>query len=63
MLDFQLTVQYTPATLSNIELFVIRQDSLQKPQDGATDPTAVVLGFFSENIIVSFFVSTHTNKW
>ena len=58
MLDFQLTVQYTPATLSNIQAFVIRRDSLQKPQDGARDPTPVVLGLFRENIIVSIFPLT-----
>ena len=56
-LESQLTAPFSPATLSNIELFVIRWDAFQKPTGGASQPTALVLGLFRTNIPVS---STNT---
>ena len=54
VLDSQLTAPFSPATLSNIEVFVIRWDSFLKPQPGVRDPTAIALGLFRRNIPVSF---------
>jgi hypothetical protein len=53
VLDSQLTAPFSPATLSNIEVFVIRWDSYLKPPPGVRDPTAVTLGLFRRNIPVS----------
>ena len=57
ILESQLTAPFSPATLSNIELFVIRWDSYLKPTGIASQPTAVALGLFRITIPVS---STNT---
>ena len=47
VLDSQLTAPFSPATLSNIEVFVIRWDSFLKPQ------RVLAPGLFRINLPVS----------
>ena len=56
--DFSLMAPYSPATLSNIDLFVVRADAYQFPAPGQRDPTAVELGQIKRNIQVIFHLHT-----
>ena len=56
--DFSLMAPYSPATLSAIDLFVVRADAYQFPAPGQRDPTPVELGQIRRNIQVIFHLHT-----
>ena len=53
IVDFQFTLPFSPATLSNVAAYVVRADAYQEPAPGMHDATAVGVGQNRQSIFVS----------
>ena len=53
IVDFQFNLPFSPATLSNVAVYVVRADAYQEPAPGMHDATVVEVGQNRQSIFVS----------